>query len=131
MKLPNVARFSAIDGHGAVVQIVEFPIESIYTKRKQFRRFVQKYIDAWLRQGYKVMREDVVKKPKPTVKVEVLRSHLKDSNGEPYYALAIDDMRHGPDAGPWTVIHTFRIDALSLKDSAKFAINREYGNAIK
>ena len=41
--------------------------------------------------------------------------------GTKYMALAIDDRRHGPDAGPWETIQSFSVDADELIKAAKKA----------
>lgn len=57
------------------------------------------------------------------VKIELMESNMiTDSNGETYKALAIDDTRYGPDAGPWDIVQTFSVDAAALKEVAEKAL---------
>lgn len=61
---------------------------------------------------------------KPTLKIEVMESTMiRDSNGEKYIALCIDDIRHGPDAGPWAVVQSISVDAAELKSAADKALD--------
>jgi len=55
----------------------------------------------------------------PKVTIEVMQSQFDPK----YYALSIDDIRHGPDAGPWSIIHTFKVDAQKLKDATEAALS--------
>lgn len=57
----------------------------------------------------------------PTVTIELMRSQWK-IGGKYYRALCIDGIRHGPDAGPWKVIQTFKVDAAELRKVAETAL---------
>lgn len=46
---------------------------------------------------------------KPAVSIAVMQGAYRD-----LLALDIDGKRHGPDAGPWTTIAEFRVDADEL-----------------
>lgn len=48
------------------------------------------------------------------VTIELMRSQWK-IGGKYYMALCIDGKRHGPEAGPWNIIQTFKVDADDLK----------------
>lgn len=57
------------------------------------------------------------------VTIELLRSQWK-IGGKYYRALCIDGTRHGPDAGPWQVLYTFKVDAAELKEAAERALHK-------
>lgn len=46
---------------------------------------------------------------RPTVLIEIMRGSYHGM-----LALSIDDTRHGPDAGPWEIIGSIRVDAGEL-----------------
>lgn len=56
-----------------------------------------------------------------TVSIELMRSQWK-IGGKYYMALGIDGKRHGPDAGPWRTIQTFKVDAAELREVAEKAL---------
>ncbi len=59
----------------------------------------------------------------PTVEIGIMRSQWA-IGGKKYLALCIDDIRYGPDAGPWEVVETFKVDAHELINAAQEVISQ-------